>query len=236
MSLNLKELCRLMEIDTRPIGVYDAPDPTPFAPLVGLKRCVFDHYADWQNGQTLDVSGRSRGCPGCGYWMRGVQGFPSKEAFVKFLAEKEGLRASSELMEAWVDATPPYQPVNEHVLIGPVRDETAEYLKTVTFFVNPDQMSVLMHGAVYHAHPDDPAPVLAPFGSGCGQMLALFPNPAKPQALIGATDLAMRGLLPAERLAFTVTVPMLDRLLSLDPQQSFLGKPFLRKLREARSK
>lgn len=34
MSLNLKELCRLMEIDTRPIGVYDAPDPTAFTPVV----------------------------------------------------------------------------------------------------------------------------------------------------------------------------------------------------------
>ena len=234
MSLNLEELCRLMEIDTRPIGVYDAPEPAAFAPVVSLRRCVFDHYNDWQNGETLEVSGRSRGCPGCGYWMRGVQGFSSKQAFVKFLFEKEGLRASSELMEAWLDATQPYRSVHGHVMIGPIRDEMTEYLKTVTFYVNPDQMSVLMHGAAHHAHPDDPLPVLAPFGSGCGQMLALFPDLSEPQSIIGATDLAMRGMLPADRLAFTVTVPMLNRMLSLDPQRSFLGKPFLRKLREAR--
>ena len=53
--------------------------------------------------------------------------------------------------------------------------------------------------------------------------------------MVGATDLAMRACLPADRLAFTVTVPMLDRLLSLDPERSFLGKPFLRRLRTARA-
>jgi hypothetical protein len=236
MTLNLQELCRLMDIDTVPLGVYDAPDPTAFAPLVSLKRCIFDHYSDWQSGKTLDISERTRACPGCCYWLRGVQGFPNKETFVKFLFEKEGLRERSELMEAWIDGTPPYRPAHDHVLIGPVRKEMAEYLKTVTFFVNPDQMSVLMHAAVYHAAPDDGTPVMAPFGSGCGQMLPLFPDLSRPLALIGATDIAMRGLLPADRLAFTVTLPMLDRMLSLDPQRSFLGKPFLRKLRNARKK
>lgn len=148
MTLNLQQLCRLMDIDTRPVGVYDAPDPTAFAPLVSLKRCVFDHYTDWQSGKTLDISDGTRKCPGCRYWLRGAQGFPNKETFVKFLFETEGLRECSELMDAWIDATPPYRPAQEHVLIGPVREEMAEYLKTVTFFVNPDQMSVLMHGAV----------------------------------------------------------------------------------------
>lgn len=236
MSMTLEKLCEVMEIDTRPVGVYDAPDPAGFAPFTLLKRCVFDHYNDWQNGETLDISMQTRGCLGCGYWLTGVQRFPSLDTFIHFLAEKEGLRNSPELMEAWLDATPPYKPLHDHVMIGPVREEMAEYLKTVTFFVNPDQMSVLMHGAVYHAHPDDPTPVLAPFGSGCGQMLALFPDLSKPQAIIGATDLAMRGLLPPDRLAFTVTASMLSRLLSLDPERSFLGKPFLKKLREARSK
>lgn len=236
MTLNLQELCELMDIDTAPVGVYDAPDSAAFAPLVSSKRCIFDHYADWQSGKTLDISERTIVCPGCGYWLRGVQGFPDKETFVKFLAEKEGLRESSELMEAWIDATPPYRPSHEHVLIGPLRQETADYLKTVTFFVNPDQMSVLMLGAAYHAAPNDAAPVTAPFGSGCGQMLPLFPDLSRPQAMIGATDIAMRVLLPADRLAFTVTVPMLARMLSLDRQRSFLGKPFLRRLKEARKK
>jgi len=92
-----------------------------------------------------------------------------------------------------------------------------------------------MLGAVHHAHPNDPEPVIAPFGSGCGQMLSLFSDLDESQAVIGATDIAMRGLLPPDCLAFTVTVPMLDRLLSLDKERSFLGKPFLKNLKRARS-
>jgi hypothetical protein len=122
----------------------------------------------------LDISEHTGACPGCGYWLIGAQGFLHKEAFVKFSAEREGLRESSELM--------------------------------------------------------------APFGSGCGQMLPLFPNLSRPKALIGAADIVMRGLLPADRLAFTVTLPMFDGMLSLDPQRSFLGKPFLRKFKEARKR
>ena len=93
---------------------------------------------------------------------------------------------------------------------------------------------MLVYAAYYHASPDDPAPVLAPFGSGCGLMYSLFPDLTKAQAMIGATDIAMRSSLPADRLTFTVTLPMLERLLRLDDGRSFLGKPFLRKLKSAR--
>ena len=154
---------------------------------------------------------------------------------MNFLTEQEGLRKSPDLMDAWLDANPPYIPDYGHVLIGPVRPEMAKYLKTVTFFVTPDQMSILMLGAVHPTHPNDPQPVIAPFGSGCGQMLPMFSSLEEPQAVIGATDIAMRGLLPPDRLAFTVTVPMLDQLLSLDKVHSFLGKPFLKNLLKSRS-
>jgi len=233
--MTLESLCELMEIDTRPVGIYDAPDPAQFTPLIELKRCVFDHYADWQEGKTLDITTDTGGCPGCGYWITGTERFRSREAFVSFLAHKEGLRESPELMKAWLDDNQPYCPANGHVLIGPVRTSMVRFLKTVTFFVKPDQLSILLHGAVYHAHPDDLPPVIAPFGSGCGQMLPMFSSLEKAQAAIGSTDIAMRNLLPPDRLAFTVTVPMLDRLLSLDPEQSFLGKPFLKKLKAARN-
>jgi len=235
MPMTLEALCDRMEIDLRPVGVYDAPDPSLFAPVVKLKRCLFDHYDAWQRGETLDIPVGKGGCPGCGYWMTNTETFPSREAFVDFLTVKEGLRATPDLTEAWLNATPPYRPEHGHILIGPIRPEMRKYLKTVTFFVTPDQMSVLIHGAIHHAHPDDLAPVIAPFGSACGQMLSLFTDLERPQSAIGATDIAMRDLLPPDRLAFTMTVPMLDRLLTLDPERSFLGKPFLKKLRAARS-
>jgi hypothetical protein len=40
-------------------------------------------------------------------------------------------------------------------VIGPLREEQSDYLRTVTFFVNPDQLSLLMAGAEYHNADDD---------------------------------------------------------------------------------
>jgi hypothetical protein len=234
MTLTLESLCAAAGITTRPVGLYDAPDPEPFSPWVPLKGCVFDHFTDWQRGETLHVDGTGRGCPGCSYWLSGIGRFPSREAMVAFLTDKEGLKARPDLTGAWLDAHPVGLPAHGHILIGPVRPALARYLKTVTFFVTPDQLSVLVTGATYHAHPRDPAPVLALFGSGCGQMLNLFPGLDGAQAILGATDIAMRPYLPPDVLTFTVTVPMLERLLSLDDGHSFLEKPFLQKLRTAR--
>ena len=118
-------------------------------------------------------------------------------------------------------------------MIGPLRESQYAHLKTVTFYVNPDQLSLLTIGAQYHSAPADAAPVIAPFGSGCSQLVALFDDLGRPQAAIGATDIAMRQHLPPEFLAFTVTKPMFERLCELD-ERSFLFKPFWRRLREAR--
>ena len=234
MTLTLSSLCDAIGIKTLPIGVYDAPDPGLFAPLVPLKRCIFEHYQDFQSGAVVVLDQTTQGCPGCGYWMVGKGRFPSREAMVTFLTDKEGLRENSGLIEAWLDAHPTFQPRNGYIAVGPVSDERMKFLRTVTFFVNPDQLSALIYGANYHAHPKDSEPVLAPWGSGCGQMYSLFPDLSAAQAIIGATDVAMRQHIPPDLLAFTVTVPMLERLLSLDDGHSFLGKPFLSQLKLAR--
>jgi len=234
MTLTLEAFCAAASLDAQPVGLYDAPEPERFAPLLPLRRCLFDHYEDWQRGATLLFDPDGKGCPGCGYWLTGAGRFPSRHAMVEFLTVKEGLRETHALTEAWLDASPVRPPAHGHILVGPVRPGLGEYLKTVTFFVTPDQLSVLLYGAYYHAAPDDPAPVLAPFGSGCGLMYSLFPDLARAQAMIGATDIAMRPCLPPDRLSLTVTVPMLERLLRLDDGHSFLGKPFLGKLKAAR--
>lgn len=231
--MDIAALCASMGITTEPVALYDAPDAEAFAPLAEPQRCIFAAYDAWQSGRTLQITTSTYGCPGCGYWVTGQDTFPSREVFVNFLYKKEGLRKSAELMNAWLDANPPYEPQHPNIMIGPLRDEMKEFLKTVTFFVTPDQLSTLMLGAVYASHPRDPEPVIAPFGSGCGQMISLFKDLGIPQAIIGATDIAMRGHIPSELLAFTVTVPMLQRLLELD-DECFLGKPFLKKLKKAR--
>lgn len=147
--------------------------------------------------------------------------------------DEEGLKASPELMNEWLDHRTVYQPEHPNMLIGPLREDQEKFLKTITFFVNPDQLSALMLGAQYHSKPGDLPPVLAPFGAGCMQLLALFADLNAPQAIIGATDIAMRQYLPPELLAFTVTKPMFKLLCDLD-EESFLFRPFLKNLKKAR--
>jgi hypothetical protein len=219
--------------ETPIIGFYDAPDPPLFEPLVAPKarQCVFSFFRNWLEGTTLHITRESCGCGGAGHWMWGIE-FRSRKEFIEFLVGDEGLKATPELMGKWIDAAKPYRAENPHLFIGPLRAEAWPYLKTAVFLVNPDELAALAIGAQYHSAPEDPPPVIAPFGSGCGQ-LNPFPDPAIAQASIGATDIAMRQYLPPDMLAFTVNRPMFARLCSLD-ERSFLYKPFLQRLRKAR--
>ncbi|HWQ08566.1 MAG TPA: DUF169 domain-containing protein, partial [Holophaga sp.] len=128
-----------------------------------------------------------------------------------------------------------YRPVHPHILIGPLKDHARAFLRTVTFFVNPDQLGLLILAANYHAAPSDPPPVIAPFGAACMEMAPLFEDLSVPQATIGATDVAMRDQLPPDLLAFTATVPMYERICAIG-EDSFLSKPFLRRLTRARGR
>jgi len=157
----------------------------------------------------------------------------SREDFVRFLVDNEGLKSSHDLMNQWLDHRKSYKPEHPHLLIGPLREDQYKHLKSVTFYANPDQLGVLILGAQYNSAPSDPLPVIAPFGSGCMQLVSLFEDLGAPQAIIGATDIAMRRYLDSELIAFTVTKPMFEQLCGLD-DRSFLHKRFWRNLREAR--
>ena len=218
------------------IGFYDAPDASPFAPVVevepGQQRCLFAFFTRWLAGDTLRMTRESYGCRGAGSCLLGVA-TRSQEDLITFLVDEEGLKSSRDLMRRWIDRRGSYVPEHANLLIGPLRPDQYGHLKTVTFYVNPDQLAALILGANYHSGPDDPAPVVAPFGSGCSQLLPLFADLAVPQAIVGATDIAMRQWLPPDTLAFTVTRPMFERLCELD-ERSFLFKPFLQRLQSAR--
>lgn len=239
MLPNPEKLLKNLELSLPLIGVYDVPGveggEVMLEPEAGKNLCIFKFYADWLEGRTLHLTMEKSGCGGCTYWLFGKE-TRDREDFVSFLADTEGLKDSHELMNRWLDHLTPYSPVNEHILIGPIEknEEYQEYLKTVTFLVTPDQLSVLTIGAQYFCAPDDPlAPVIAPFGSGCMQMLALFRDLDYPQGIIGGTDIAMRSALSPELITFTVTVPMFRQLCQLD-ERSFLYKPFLRGLKKSR--
>ena len=216
------------------IGLYDAPDPAPFAPLVEparARQCVFASYPRWREGKTLHITKEKHGCGAP--QLLGVQS-RSREEMVGFLVDEEGLRASHELMELWLDAAPGYEPRHGHVLIGPLRADQYDYLRSVTFYVNADQLAVLVTGSSYYRRPEDP-PVLAPFSSGCGQLVSVFGDLDAPQAVIGATDQAMRKHLEPGLLAFTVTRPMFELLCRwADDPASSLHNNFLKQVIAAR--
>jgi hypothetical protein len=223
-----------------PIGFYDAPDPAPFQPSfdppagTGRGACIFDYRRRWLQGERLHLTRESHMCGGAQRSLCGLQ-TRSREDFITFLCEDEGLRASRELMAAWIDASHTYQPHHEHLVIGPLVPAQYAWLRTVTFYVNADQLSILQHGAYYNSDPSGPPPVIVPFSSGCGELVAVFDDLDIAQAAVGSTDIAMRHVLPANLLAFTVTRPMFEQLCALD-ERSFLGKGFLRRLKKARGR
>jgi len=145
----------LGELDLRlpSTGLYDGPDPQAFAPLVapragaGRGACVFDYFRRWQHGETLHLAPGAFGCGGWGRAFFGIQTRP-RDGFIDFLWKDEGLRASRALTATWVP-------------------ELAGYLKTVTFWANPDQLSVLQRGAYHHHRWGERDPVTVPFGSAC---------------------------------------------------------------------
>jgi hypothetical protein len=84
MTMTLTTFCEATEITTSPVGVYDVPDSVHVAQLVSLKRCIFDHYQDFQSGVTVVLNQTSKGCPGCGHWMLGKGRFANRDAMVTF--------------------------------------------------------------------------------------------------------------------------------------------------------
>lgn len=218
------------------IAVYDAPDTAAFEPLVspapGKWACVFMFYKAWRAGKTLHLSRENFGCGGAGYWLCGVE-TRQRQEFVKFLAEEEGLKSSPALMNRWLDHATPYLPAHPNLLIGPLRPEQYDHVKSITFFVTPDHLSLLMTGASYDNGPGDAPAVIAPFGSGCSLMLGMFPDSTIAQAMLGGTDIAMRHYLPPDMLTLSVTKPLFEKLCALD-EKSFLYKPFWQNLRKAR--
>ena len=231
-------LVAALDLATPLIGFYDAPDPGELAPLVEPSAksdrgaCVFHFFQRWLKGETLHLTAANHGCGGCGRAFFGIQA-RERDAFIDFLWADEGLRASRQLMADWVDNAPTYRPEHDHIFVGPLKPRLGDYLKTVTLWVNPDQLSVLQQCVYYHHAWGEPDPVTVPFGSGCSELVVPFRSLEQPQAVIGGTDVAMRNGLPANLLAFTVTVPMFARLCGLD-EKSFLGKGFLARLRAAR--
>jgi hypothetical protein len=235
MQPNPTNLLSILEISKPLIGFYDTPEKQPFEPFIAAEQCIFSCYQGWMHGESTCLSEQivaAIGCPGAGYWNCNVATVPN-EHVAHFLAVEEGFKASSDLMCQWLANHPPYKRKHAYVVMGPLRKECYQYLKTITFYVNPDQLSMLITGAEYCNVSNRHHPVTAVYGSGCGQLAAVFTDLDTPAATIGGTDIAMRPYLPPDTLAFTVTKPMFEQLCRLD-ESSFLHKSFWNNVKRSR--
>lgn len=236
MQPDPKKLLDALNLSTPLIGYYDAPEKDSFEPFTAPQQCVFSCFQDWMHGKSTCLSERSVReiqCPGAGYWNCSIESVP-REHVAYFLAVEEGLKASQELMCQWLTDQKTYKKENAFVVIGPLRMDQYEFLKTITFYVNPDQLSMLITGAEYHIASESRHFITAKYGTGCGQLAAAFDDFDSPKALIGGTDIAMRPFLPSGTLAFTVTKPMFELLCSLE-EESFLCKSFWKNVQQARN-
>lgn len=234
MQPDYKYLLKRTGIEYPVIGFYDTPELKPFKSYMDAKACVFSYYKQFRKGKYLRLTRKQYGCAGAGKWLCNLE-TRTNEQYVKFLADDEGLKANHTLMREWLEHEKPYRQEHENLIIGALQESEYKYLKTATFFVNPDQLSILMIGAQLYSSPTDPAPVISPFGSGCMQLISLFKDLSIPQAVIGATDMAMRKYLPQDILAFTATKPMFELLCVID-KNSYLEKSFIKGLKDARNK
>jgi hypothetical protein len=220
------------------IGFYDSPELKEFEPIVepvkGARACLFAFFKQWKEGKTLRISKQNYGCGGAGSWLFDVK-TRTRQQYIEFLVDEEGLKHNYELMDQWLNATIPYKPEYQYLYIGPLKPELYKYLKTISFIINPDQLSMLVIAVQYHSRPDDEPPLIAPFGSGCMQLVSKFKNLDTPQAMLGGTDMAMRQYLPPEKLVFTMTKSMFERVCEIN-SDSFLAKSFIQRLRKAREK
>ena len=235
MQPDSTNLLSIAEISNPLIGFYDTPDKKPFEPFSDVNFCIFSCYKRWSQGESTCLSEQNVGaigCPGAGYWNCNVATVPSEDV-AHYLAVQAGLKASADLMCQWLANRPPYKKEHDYIVIGPLRMEQYGYLKTITFYVNSDQLSLLITGAEYCNASTKHHPVTAVYGSGCGQLAAVFDNFDTPAATIGGTDIAMRPYLPRDTLAFTVTKPMFEQLCRLD-EKSFLHKSFWNNVKQAR--
>jgi len=236
MKPDPKKIIDIAQITTPLIGFYDTPEKDCFAPFVDAGHCIFSGFQGWMKGESTCLSEKSAGafgCPGAGYWNCNLSTVP-QETVAQHLAVEEGLKKSPELMSRWLGNQPPYKKEHEYIVLGPYQKQQYDYLKTITFFVNPDQLSLLITGAEYCNSSIIYHPVKAPYyGSGCGLLAAIFEDFNEAKAVIGGTDIAMRPYLPHDILAFTVTKPMFEQLCQLD-EKSFLYKSFWNNVKQAR--
>ncbi len=235
---SVDRLMKKLRLTTPLIAVYDAVPSDAFAPTFEPEddECCFSYYDRWTAGETLVLKKGGAGCKGS-YRALGIE--RTTPAFLAhFLSDGvgapkgEGLRATAEIAQAYLDRSKPPQPSAGTVLLGPLRLDQWKAVRSVTFLVDPDRLAALMTLAGYWSADDV---VAAPFGSACSFFWKSFNENEGALAIIGGTDVAMRRHLPTAILTLTVAPAHFARMLTF-PDNSFLNLDWWNELMEVRGR
>lgn len=231
----IERLRNRLRLSTPLLAVYDSEPSDTFAPLIEAKgsACCFAYYKQWLAGETLVIRKGGGGCAGA------TRAFGLEKTYPPYMAhfltdgvgapKGEGLRASADIAQAYIDGATPPDVKSDSVLLGPLRPEQWERTRSVTFLVDPDRLAAVMTLAGYWSARDV---VTAPFGSGCSFLWRALDGD---KTVIGGTDIAMRRYLPPEMVTFTVSPSHFAKMLTF-PEESFLFKSWWNDLMDCRAR
>ena len=240
----INRLQERLRLGTPLLAVYDSAPDEGFEPTIEAKghACVFTYYPHWLEDKTTvirrdtgDFGNPKCGCPGAQRAFGLVKEYPPYMAH--FLTDGagapmgEGLMAGPELAQEFLDRSKPVDVSGDSVLVGPLRPEKWDSVKSVTFLVDADRLAGAMRLAGFWT--SDPDLIAAPFSSGCGLIWRELENQDKDRAIIGCTDFAMRRYIPPEILSLTVTPARFEQMLGF-PDTSFLYKSWWNELMDSR--
>lgn len=234
----IDRLMKKLRLKTPLLAVYDESPSDAFAPFFEANgdECCFSYYDRWIAGETLVLKKGGGGCKGS-HRALGIE--PRTPPFMAhFLTDGvgapkgEGLRASAAIAQAMIDRAKPPHPAADSILVGPLRLEQWDAVRSVTFLVDPDRLAALTTLAGYWS-PDNV--VAAPFGSACSFLWESFNEIDGALAVIGGTDVAMRRYLPTAIMTLTVAPAHFVKMLTV-PDQSFLDLDWWNELMDVRDR
>ena len=244
----IERLRKALRLTTPIIALYDAEPEESFEPTVQARgrACCFAYYQRWLKGETLvvrqgegnDFMDPKNGCPGLQSHFGYNESYPPWMA--NFLTDGkngapmgEGLKATPALAQEFLERTKYPRPSGDTMLMGPLKLNHWDKVRTVTFFADPDRFSALMTLSAFWS--SDPEEVAAPFSSGCGMLWEVFNEHEKDRAVVGCTDIAMRKYIPPEIMCLSVTAKRFERMVDF-PDDAFLMKSWWNALMDQREK
>ncbi|HOD94142.1 MAG TPA: DUF169 domain-containing protein [Candidatus Hydrogenedentes bacterium] len=186
---------------------------------MGLGNC-YEQYPGGTEGFYRFLSEGNRGVAGAEHIAEALEKAGNKTMAHEFLYGERYLK-NADAARRFVDTMAPREIPAAYVVMRPMEegDPDNPQVKSITFFVNADQLAALT--VLSHYDTPDRERVIAPFAAGCqATALALYKEHGKefPRAIIGLMDLAARKntrhLLPPDMLSFSLIPAMFKELES----------------------